>query len=337
MRGGGGSRSSRDCARLGLACAGPSLAWVQLRFRSVRGRAPPRHRHRSRDGNTCDRAFERDGHVRGDGPDGRQDARDRDSRRVLGDAAPPRLAERRAQCRSVGGRRRRDRGPERSGGAGRALRLPRHPPIGRAAGLPRSSALPAVPAGVRPARGVTLPARAGARGDATGSGSRARSGSARPARPACGSPTGSAGNGARRGDSRARHAWSATGGLGSCAADRGRNAGGSEGQGSRTGGCGRPDRCRRPPKRAAGERSHARCHRLRPGGGRTHARESEWRLRAGQATARPRSAGAPAASWARRAARRHHSCGGPEQRLSVPGGRRSPSRGCVCRLRAGLA
>jgi hypothetical protein len=318
MRGGGGSRSSRDGARLGLACAGPGLAWVQLRFRSVRRRAPPRHRHRSRDRSTGGRAFERNGHVRGDGPDGRQDARDRDARRVLGDAAPPRLAERRAQCRSVGGRRRRDRGLEWNGGAGRALRLPRHPPIGRAAGLSRSSAVPAVPAAVRSARGATLPARAGARVDATGSGSRprscfgTRSGSARAARPARGSPTGSAGNGARRGHGRARHAWSATGGLGSRAADRGRNAGGSEGQGSRKGGCGRTDRCRRPRKRAAGEWPHAHCHRLRPGGGRTHAREGEWRLRAGRATARARSGGAPAASWARLAARRHHRCGCPE-------------------------
>jgi hypothetical protein len=142
-----------------VAGAGAGAAGVQLRVRSLRGRPSPRHRHRSSDGGSGGRPGERNRLLLGNGADGRKDAHDPDGRRLLGDAAPPRLARRPARGGRGRRRRRRHRRPERRAGAARALRVPRRAPDARAAGLPRPAALPAAPG----ARSAGCAARAYAR------------------------------------------------------------------------------------------------------------------------------------------------------------------------------
>jgi hypothetical protein len=136
-----------------VAGAGPGPARLQLRLRSICRRPPSRDRHRRGDGCAGGRTCERNGHLRGNRSDRRQDARDRDPRRVLRDAAPSRLARRCARCGGERGGRGRDGRPERRAGAARAVRLLRHTPCRRSGGLRGSAAVPAA-AGQVAARGA---------------------------------------------------------------------------------------------------------------------------------------------------------------------------------------
>jgi hypothetical protein len=154
-----------------LAGAGAGAGRVQLRLRSVRGRPPPRDRHRRGGRRHGGRACGRRRLVLRDRADGRADARDPDARRLLRDPAPSRLRVRRAW----GGGGRRGRGRlrrlERSFRAGRPVRASGRPPGRRAGGVRRPAPLPTA------ARAAIAAGRAAGTGPGAEDGTRASSAS----------------------------------------------------------------------------------------------------------------------------------------------------------------
>jgi hypothetical protein len=160
----GRARCARNGEGVVLAGAGAGAAHVQLRLRSVRGRPPPRDRHRR--GGRCHggRAGGRRRLLLRDRADGRADARDPDARRLLRDPAPSRLRIRRA--RGGGGRRGRGRlrRLERGVRAARPVRASRRPPGRRTGGV------------CRPAPPPTAARTATAAGRAAGARPRAKNG-----------------------------------------------------------------------------------------------------------------------------------------------------------------
>ena len=141
----GRRRAARSAKRerLVVAGAGPGPSSVQLRVRPLRGRPPPRHRHRRAGRRGGRRAGQWDGLVLGNSASRWANAHDPDGRRVLGHAAPPGLARCGARNGGRGGSDGRDRRPERRRRVASPVRVLRSAPHGRSAGLPRSAALPA--------------------------------------------------------------------------------------------------------------------------------------------------------------------------------------------------
>ena len=138
--------------------AGPSSILVRPRA-PVRGRTTPRYRPRRAGGSrrASARAGRRD--VRRDGPDGRQDALDRDAVWLYGDTGAPRLDRRGARRVRRGGSRRRDRRPDRRRRSRRAVRLLRAAHDGGGTGLRRSTHVLAGAARRGPSAGAAARAR----------------------------------------------------------------------------------------------------------------------------------------------------------------------------------
>jgi hypothetical protein len=143
----GRRRAARSAKRerLVVAGAGPGSSSVQLRVRPLRGRPPPRHRHRRAGRRGGRRAGQWDGLVLRNSAPRWANAHDPDGRRVLGHAAPPGLARCAARSGGRGGPDGRDRRAERRRRVASPVRVLRSAPHGRSAGLPRSTALPAAP------------------------------------------------------------------------------------------------------------------------------------------------------------------------------------------------
>jgi len=149
--------------------AGPATVHVRPGA-SLRRRPAPRDRRRRRRRVAGARARCRRRHLRGHGARLGPERHHRDGRRPVGHPDPPR----RARCGCEGrrldrrGRRRRDdRAVRRPGGRG-AVRPPRRPRDGAAAGIPRPALVPAAAADRAAARDAALDAATGARGGAGG-------------------------------------------------------------------------------------------------------------------------------------------------------------------------
>jgi hypothetical protein len=85
------SRALTACVRVDLACGRPCPPGVPSRRRSVHRRTPPRHRHRRGCRSACCGAARRNRVIRRFGAVERPQPHDRDARRLLRDARPPRV------------------------------------------------------------------------------------------------------------------------------------------------------------------------------------------------------------------------------------------------------